>query len=250
MTRHHHQRLDCLHSQAPLKNLAVALIRTTTQKRLGDGFYEQKLVREQVQALTGQRFLDDYSNEEAQYKALMNNGLTYAKAFNLRPGIALSPDQLAQLTSDMVWLVTQEVTLADGSKQSVLVPQVYVRVKDGDVDGTGALLAGHDIQLNLTGDITNTGTIAGRDLVQISASNIRNLGGNVSAAAVALLASEDIDNIGGQIQAQSAALLSDGRDLNITTTTQSASGRTGVSTYSQTGIDRVAGLMFLAPQAC
>ncbi|MEF9388761.1 S-layer family protein, partial [Ralstonia solanacearum species complex bacterium KE056] len=29
-----------------------------TQKRLGDGFYEQKLVREQVAQLTGRRFLD------------------------------------------------------------------------------------------------------------------------------------------------------------------------------------------------
>ena len=84
----------------------------TTQKRMGDGFYEQKLVREQVQALTGQRFLGDYSNDQTQYMALMNNGLTYAKALNLRPGIALGAEQVAQLTSDMVWLVTQEVTLA------------------------------------------------------------------------------------------------------------------------------------------
>jgi len=29
---------------------------TITQKRLGDGFYEQKLIREQVAQLTGRRF--------------------------------------------------------------------------------------------------------------------------------------------------------------------------------------------------
>ena len=73
----------------------------TSQKRMGDGFYEQKLVREQVQALTGQRFLGDYANDEVQYMALMNNGLTTAKALQLRPGIALSATQVAQLTSDM-----------------------------------------------------------------------------------------------------------------------------------------------------
>ncbi|MGC5831104.1 S-layer family protein, partial [Ralstonia pseudosolanacearum] len=39
-----------------------------TQKRLGDGFYEQKLVREQVAQLTGRRFLDGYSSDEAQYR--------------------------------------------------------------------------------------------------------------------------------------------------------------------------------------
>ena len=44
-------------------------------KRLGDGFYEQKLVREQVGQLTGRRFLDGYANDEDMFKALMNAGL-------------------------------------------------------------------------------------------------------------------------------------------------------------------------------
>lgn len=106
-------------------------------------------MREQVLALTGNRFLGDYRSDEQEYMALMNSGLTYASQWNLRPGIALTPDQIAQLTSDMVWLVTQDVTLADGTKQSVLVPQVYVRVRPGDLDGSGTL--------------TNTGKIAGRN---------------------------------------------------------------------------------------
>ncbi len=38
----------------------------SSQKRMGDGFYEQKLVREQVQVLTGQRYLGDYSNDHGQ----------------------------------------------------------------------------------------------------------------------------------------------------------------------------------------
>jgi filamentous hemagglutinin len=44
---------------------------TLIQKRLGDGFYEQKLIRDQVSQLTGRRFLDGYASEEAQYQALM-----------------------------------------------------------------------------------------------------------------------------------------------------------------------------------
>ena len=60
------------------------------QKRLGDGFYEQRLVNEQVAQLTGQRFLAGYSNEEAQYKALMDAGTTFAQQYQLRPGIALT----------------------------------------------------------------------------------------------------------------------------------------------------------------
>ena len=80
-------------------------------KRLGDGFYEQKLIREQVSQLTGRRFLVGYADDEAQFQALMNNGITSAKAFNLTAGIALSKAQIAQLTSDIVWLVEQTVTL-------------------------------------------------------------------------------------------------------------------------------------------
>ncbi len=219
----------------------------TSQKRLGDGFYEQKLIREQVLALTGQRLLGNYSSDDMQYMALMNSGLTYAKTLNLRPGIALSPEQIAQLTSDMVWLVSQEVTLADGSKQSVLVPQAYVRVKPGDIDGTGALLAGQNVNLNLSGNMSNSGTVAGRKLVQISADSIKNLGGQVSGDVVNLAAKQDIDNIGGQIQAQSAALLSAGRDINLTTTAQSRTNQAGANSFAQTGVDRVAGLYVSGP---
>ncbi|QHQ28590.1 hypothetical protein XaFJ1_GM001855 [Xanthomonas albilineans] len=43
----------------------------TMQQRLGDGYYEQKLVREQIGQLTGRRFLDGYSSDEAQYQALL-----------------------------------------------------------------------------------------------------------------------------------------------------------------------------------
>lgn len=56
-------------------------------KRLGDGFYEQKLVREQIAQLTGRRFLTGYSNDEAEYQALMMNGVTVAKQFKLAPGV-------------------------------------------------------------------------------------------------------------------------------------------------------------------
>nr|WP_315236105.1 hypothetical protein [uncultured Albidiferax sp.] len=99
------------------------------QKRLGDGLVEQQLIREQAAELTGHRFLSNYSSDEQQYQALITSGATYAKAWNLVPGIALSTAQIAQLTTDMVWLVEQSVPLAGvddkpGSPQKVLVPQL------------------------------------------------------------------------------------------------------------------------------
>ncbi len=65
--------------------------------RLGDGFYEQKLIREQIAELTDKRFLDDnYSNDEDQYKALINAGLYYASQFNPCSGII--PPQVKIIT--------------------------------------------------------------------------------------------------------------------------------------------------------
>lgn len=87
-------------------------------------------------------FSDRYSTEEAQYQALMDAGTTFAQQYQLRPGISLSAQQMAALTSDIVWLVEQTITLSDGSTTQALVPQVYARVKAGDLDGTGTLLAG------------------------------------------------------------------------------------------------------------
>ncbi|SFU80309.1 filamentous hemagglutinin [Polaromonas sp. YR568] len=221
-----------------------------TQKRLGDGFYEQRLINEQIAQLTGQRFLGNYTSEEVQYKALMDAGITYATQMNLRPGIALTAVQMAALTSDIVWLVEQTVTLPDGSTQRVLVPQVYVRVRAGDVDGAGTLLAGREINLNLAGDLTNTGTVAGRTVMALTAENIHNLSGRISGNAVAITARTDLNNIGGQIDAANSLNVAAGRDLNIvsTTTALTTTGSTvGPTVSSFSGIDRVAGLYITNP---
>ncbi len=214
----------------------------TAQKRLGDGFYEQKLIREQVAQLTGRRFLADYTSDEQEYKALMDSAITFAQAYNLRPGIALTAQQAAQLTSDIVWLVEKTVTLPDGTRQNVLVPQLYVKVQAGDLDGSGALLAGKDVNLKLTGDLTNSGTIAGRSVVSLTAENVNNLGGRVGGNDVSVAARQDLNNIGGSISAVSSLSASAGRDLNIQTTTQSTATQVGSANFNRTGIDRVAGL--------
>ncbi|WP_343239069.1 hemagglutinin repeat-containing protein, partial [Stenotrophomonas sp.] len=219
----------------------------STQKRLGDGFYEQKLVREQIGELTGRRFLDGYASDEDQYRALLESGATVAKGWGLRPGIALSAEQMAQLTSDIVWLVEQTITLADGSTTTALVPQVYLRVQPGDLDRNGALLAGANVDIKLQGDLVNQGDIAGRQLVSIDAGNIRNLSGaNISGQQVGLQARQDIDTIGSTVTAADAMSVKAGGNITVASTTQSWD--TGGS-YQQrtTSIDRVAGLYVTNP---
>lgn len=244
---------------------ALSLDPATAQKRLGDGFYEQKLVREQVAALTGHRFLGNYTNDEAQYAALMNAGATFAQAHELRPGIALSAAQVAQLTSDMVWLVARTVTLPDGATTTVLAPQVYLAPRPGDLAATGLLhaeaasaigstmgstISADRIQLALSGDLKNSGTVAGRRLLDLSAQNIDNTG-LLQGDAVLLQAAEDIRVTGGTVAATQGMALSAGRDIALETTTQSGSSgshaQAGGNTFSHQGIDRVAGLYVSGP---
>jgi filamentous hemagglutinin len=185
-----------------------------TQKRLGDGFYEQRLIREQITQLTGQRFLAGYSDDEAQYAALMNNAATFAQQHGLRPGVALTAEQMAQLTSDIVWLVEQTVTLEDGRQVKVLVPQVYARVRDGDLRGDGTLIAGSSLDLNVAGELINSGTLAARQGVTVAADRIANLNGRIAGDEVSLTAASDLLHRGGDIDGRAVTLFA-GRDLAL-----------------------------------
>uniref|UniRef100_UPI0010F75140 S-layer family protein n=1 Tax=Hydrogenophaga sp. 2FB TaxID=2502187 RepID=UPI0010F75140 len=179
---------------------ALALDPNHIQKRLGDGFYEQRLIREQVGHLTGQRFLGDHRGDEAQLLALMNAGLTFAQAYELRPGIALSADQMAALTSDIVWLVLEDVTLPDGTATQALVPRVYLAPRAGDLAPSGALIAGSEVRIHMSGDVLNSGTIAGRQVVQVqSGRDIQHSGKITTQGTAALSAGRDIHVAGGEI---------------------------------------------------
>lgn len=217
---------------------ALALDPAIAQKRLGDGFYEQRLLREQIAQLTGQRFLDGYADDEAQYQALMDAGATVASAWGLIPGVALSAEQMAALTTDIVWLVEQTIELPDGHSARALVPQIYARVRDGDLLPSGALIAGNNIKLELAGDLTNSGTIAGRQIVALSAENIGNLGGRISGQDNLVSARNDLVNLGGILQADRTLVVSAGHDLTIASSTHSESNAQG----SRSGIDRLAAL--------
>ncbi|EOP2731133.1 hemagluttinin, partial [Escherichia coli] len=211
-------------------------------KRLGDGFYEQRLIREQVVALTGQRYLDGYSNDEEQFKALMDAGIAFGKQYNLTPGVALTAEQMALLTGDIVWLVNTTVTLPDGSTRTVQVPQVYARVKPGDVNSAGALIAGRDMVMKLDGDLFNSGKLAGKQTVQLSAENIHNQAGTIQGANVSLTARTDINSTGGLLQATDSLLAMAGRDISLTTTTRTAQRDAGQNHFERTSIDSVAGV--------
>lgn len=210
----------------------------TVQKRLGDGFYEQALVRDQVAQLTGKRFLDGYSSDEAQYRALLDNGATLARALNLRPGVVLSAEQAAHLTSDLVLLEATTVTLPSGQTLQVLQPKVYLMPRTGDLKANGDLMAAQNLDVHVSGDVINSGGMGARQVLSINAANIRNLGGNMAAQDTRLTAAQDIDVQGGSLQAQRSLRLTAGQDVKVASTTASSANAQASATY----IDRVADL--------
>lgn len=184
-------------------------------KRLGDGFTEQQLIRDQILNLTGKQYLAGFTSDEEQFKELMNNAAIAADKFDLTVGVALTAEQMANLTTDIVWMVEREV-----NGQNVLVPVVYLAsVRKGELKPDGALLAGGNIHL-VTGDtLTNTGSIVASDRSDITAGSINNLGGTVKAGKeLALTGKQDIINAGGTISGTNISLEAGNNIVNETTT--------------------------------
>ncbi len=191
------------------------------EKRLGDGMYEEQLVRNQVTQLTGRVYLQGYTNNEDEYRALMTVGVSTAKQFNLEPGLALTSAQMDALTSDIVWLVNQTVTLPDGSTQQVLAPVVYLaHTHANDLQSTGALIVADDVEIHAAGSATNSGVIKGGTQTVVSATDILNRGGSIGSSATngttVVSATNDVINASGQITGNRVAVLA-GRDIVNTT---------------------------------
>ncbi|RQZ59632.1 hemagglutinin repeat-containing protein [Burkholderia sp. Bp9004] len=210
------------------------------EKRLGDGMYEQQMVRNQITQLTGRTFLPGYASAEDEYRALMTNGANYAKEFGLVPGMALTAAQMDALTSDIVWLVDQTVTLPDGSTTHVLAPVVYMaQTHANDLQPTGALIAADDVEIHTAGSTTNSGVIKGGSKTVLTATDILNRGGTISSdsknGTTVVSASNDVVNASGMITGNRVAV-SAGRDIVNTTLvdTVGVSGASGASKVNQT----------------
>ena len=172
-------------------------------KRLGDGYFEQKFVIEQIAKITGRPYLGDYGSDMEQFAALMEAGAVAAEELNLEIGVALTAEQMASLTSDIVWLVEEEV-----NGQKVLVPEVFFAyVRAADLTNDGALIVGGDVAIYSKENIENIGTIRADGTVDLKGENINNLGGRITGENVKLDADKNITNKGGNIRARVDAIL-------------------------------------------
>ena len=181
-------------------------------KRLGDGFYEQQLINEQIVSATGKQYLEGYTDNEAEYKALLEAGIAFGKAFKLAPGIALSKEQMESITTDMVWLETKTVVV-DGKAQQVLYPKVYLAKQPAkSVDAMGGIISGKAIVSNTNADILNQGIMTA-DTIVLGAHDLQNTG-RIDGRKVNIKASQDVINR-GNIHGDKQVTINASRDINV-----------------------------------
>ena len=160
-------------------------------KRLGDGYFEQQFVLQQIGTLTGKKYLGDYGSDMEQFAALMNAGAVVAEAMDLKVGVALTAEQMASLTTDIVWLVEEVV---NGEK--VLVPEVFLaQVRSEDLRPDGALIVGGEVELYSKQDIKNMGNIRSDGTVALRAENVSNKG-DIAGENLKIKAEKNITNSG------------------------------------------------------
>ncbi|MBF0638899.1 cytidine deaminase-like fold-containing protein [Pseudomonas protegens] len=175
-------------------------------KRLGDGFYEQKLIQQAMVARTGQRFIDGQDSNEKLFKHLMDNAIQSKQQLDLSVGVTLTSEQVAALTHDIVWLESHEV-----NGEQVLVPVLYLAQANNRLAPNGALIAGKDVSLIAGKDLNNVGTLrAANDLSAVAGENLVNSGVAEAGNRQDLLAGNYLVNRAGGIIA--------GRDVTLTTT--------------------------------
>ena len=181
-------------------------------KRLGDGFYEQQLINEQIVSATGKQYLEGYTDNEAEYKALLEAGIAFGKAFKLASGIALSKEQMEAITTDMVWLETKTVVV-DGKAQQVLYPKVYLAKQPAkSMDTMGGIISGKAIVSNTNTDILNQGIMTA-DTIVLGANAVQNTG-RIDGRKVTIKASQDVMNT-GNIHGNKQVTINAGRDINV-----------------------------------
>lgn len=165
-----------------------------TKKRLGDGLYEQRLIREAVVERTGQRFIAGLDSDEAMFRYLMDNAIASKDALSLSVGVSLSAEQVAALTHDIVWMETLEV-----NGEQVLAPVLYLAQSEGRLAPNGALIQGRDVSLISGGALNNVGTLRASNNLSVTAGNIDNSGLMEAGQRLDLLATDAIRNTAGGI---------------------------------------------------
>ncbi|ELI1809570.1 hemagglutinin repeat-containing protein [Vibrio fluvialis] len=159
-------------------------------KVLGDAFYDTRFITQSIFEQTGQMYLSrSIGSDIEQMQSLLDKATREASDLHLQAGVALTPEQVASLTRDIVWWEPTDI-----NGQTVLAPKLYL---------SQATLAN-----------VKSGSLIGEDEIAISASNINNSGSIDSSGNMTLVSQNAINNNGGLLQASNNLLLQAMNDIN------------------------------------
>ncbi|SNV70601.1 filamentous hemagglutinin protein [Pasteurella multocida] len=137
---------------------------------LGDNYFDHQVITRSIEKKVDNHLNQKYNLSDVELvKQLMDNSTTQAQELDLKLGAALTKEQQANLTQDIVWYVKTKVKGKD-----VFVPKVYfasetlVEAQKLQGLGTGTIRVG-EAKIKAK-DVVNTGTLAGRKL-NVEASN-------------------------------------------------------------------------------
>jgi filamentous hemagglutinin len=202
---------------------------------LGDGYYEQKLIKQAYFQKTGQH-LDNSQNIDDAYKQLMDDGLLQGAKLHLVAGQALTVEQQAQLEDNMVWMVEKETVLPNGQKIKVMTPELYL-VNSHPTNNVPmqATISGHNIDITAQ-QVNNNATMSAVNNLALHAHEINNKKGSLVAGnELNLQAKNDIQNHSGEIAGEHVNIHADGNVVIDTTTTQFEDSHGKQQTLDSTG---------------
>ena len=192
--------------------------------------------------LTGMRYLLGYTNDEEEYKALMDAGIAYAKEYNLKPGISLTKEQMASLTSDIVWLETTTVTV-NGKTYDVLYPHIYLKASTAKtLTEDGSIISANTLITDTKDTLTNQGTLRGNTIVAKSKNLVNK--GTIFGNDISFKAEQDISH-SGIIEGENTVTLNAGRNITMKSTIQHGKNQDVLDTTAGIAAQEKEGVLFL-----
>ena len=200
------------------------------QKRLGDGYYEQQLVMQEIMRQTGKSRLQSGLSAEEQYRQLMDAGISVTKSQSIALGRGLTEAEQKNLKEDVVLLVSKSVVLPNGKTETVLVPTLYLAPNTKRVEG-GANLQAQSINLSVD-TMHNSGSIVADKDVTLTGNSIHNDNGLIKGNTATVTANDEVRNTQGTIMGSDTVSVYAKKDIineGGTITQTNAAGSTKVS---------------------
>lgn len=200
------------------------------QKRLGDGYYEQQLVMQEIMRQTGKSRLQSGLSAEEQYRQLMDAGISVTQSQSIALGRGLTETEQKNLKEDVVLLVSKAVVLPNGKTETVLVPTLYLAPNTKRVEGAANLQAQ---SINLSVDtMKNSGSIVADKDVTLTGNTIHNDNGLIKGNTTTVTANDEVRNTQGTIMGNDTVSVYAKKDVineGGTITQTNAAGSTTVS---------------------